>query len=56
MIIPSIRRTFLQHQNTYLKDFGIDRLLLFVEKANHLNGQIGREASDFRLDEGREIK
>ena len=36
-----------KYQNTNLKDFGIDRLLLFVEKADHLNSQVGGETADF---------
>lgn len=34
---------------TDLKDFGVDRLLFFVEKADHLNGQVGRETAQFGL-------
>ena len=41
--------TCLRSTRTDLKDFGIDRLLFFVEKADHLNGQVGRETAQFGL-------
>lgn len=35
---------------TNLEDFCIDRLLLLVEKSDHLNSQVGREAAEFGLE------
>lgn len=34
---------------SYLQDFGVNRLLLFVEEANHLNSEVRRETTNFRL-------
>lgn len=33
----------------HLEDFGVNRFLLFVEEANHLNNEVRRETTDFRL-------
>lgn len=34
---------------SHLKDFGVNRLLLFVEEADHLNSEVRRETTDFGL-------
>lgn len=44
MIIYREKRIILK---TNLEDFCIDGLLLFVEKSDHLNSQVGRETAEF---------